>query len=98
MNEGNGSQARTKESVTANKRYSVFAVKKGNVLNLEPGLCLAFGDTEMMGQFYKLTYFDKLETRDGKAIRLVSYCNQLLGSLLALGRIFDIANVAIIGG
>ena len=77
------------------KQYSVFGVKHGNVLAKQPGLTYAYGGTEGMGDFYKLTRFPELENYDAGGIRLVNYGAVLLGSSMGLGRITDIENVAI---
>lgn len=88
---GEGSNARAKSS--SGTTYSMLNVKMGDVFNGEPGLCLGFGNTEMLGQFYKIVTFDELENFDAGGIRLVSYIAPLLGSKLCLGRIYDITDV-----
>jgi len=81
---------------TANdKQYSIFGVKHGNVLKMQPGLTYAYGGTEGFGDFYKLVRFPELENYDAGGIRLVNYGAVLLGSSLCLGRIADIEDVAI---
>lgn len=90
---GVGSDARAKES--AGTDYSIFNIKFGDVFNGEPGLCLGFGNTEMLGQFYKIVMFDDLEDYDSGGIRLVSYVAPLLGSKLCLGRIYDVQDSAV---
>lgn len=85
---GDGSDLRTKNESETN--YSAFAITFGDVFNQEPGLSLGFGNTEMLGNFYKIVLFDELEEYDAGGIRLVSYLAPLLGSKLGLGRIFDI--------
>lgn len=77
------------------KQYSVFGIKHGNVLNMEPGLTYAYGGTEGKGDFYKLVRFPELEDYDAGGIRLVNYGAVLLSSSLCLGRIADIEDVAI---
>lgn len=89
---GKGSNLRTK---TGSTYYSIFALKMGDVFNGEPGLTLGFGNTEMVGQFYKIELFDKLEDYDAGGMRLVSYLALLLGSKMALGRIIDITDASI---
>ena len=64
------------------------------MFNGEPGLCLGFGNTEMLGQFYKIVTFDDLEDYDAAGIRMVTYIAPLLGSKLCLARIFDIEDTA----
>lgn len=93
---GTGASADARALRTSgDKQYSIFAVKHGNVLNLNPGLTFAYGGTEGQGDLYELTLFDKLENYNAGGIRLVSYGAVLLGSSLCLGRIFDIEDVAI---
>lgn len=94
QNVGDGSNLRAKYSAD-DKQYSVFGVKFGDVFNGEPGLMLGFGNTQMLGQFYKLVMFDELEDYDAGGIRLVNYSALLLGSKLSLGRIFDIEDLAV---
>lgn len=77
------------------KQYSIFGIKFGDVFNQEPGLQLAFGNTQMVGQFYKIVPFSELEDYDASGLRLVSYVAPILGSKLCLGRIFDIEDVAV---
>ena len=77
------------------RQYSVFGVKHGNVLKMQPGLTYAYGGTEGLGDFYKLVRFPELENYDAGGIRLVNYGAVLLGSSLCLGRIADIEDVAI---
>lgn len=77
------------------RQYSVFGVKHGNVMAMQPGLTYAYGGTEGMGDFYKLVRFPELENYDAGGIRLVNYGAVLLGSSLCLGRIADIENLAI---
>lgn len=75
--------------------YSMFCMKYGNVLNMEPGITYAYGGTEGAGDLYKLVRFPELEDYDAGGIRLVNYGAILLGSSLCLGRIFDVDDVAI---
>jgi len=80
---------------SSDKEYSIFGVKHGNVLDMEPGLTYAFGGTDGLGDFYKLVRFPELENYDAGGIRLVNYGAVLLSSSLCLGRIADISDVAI---
>jgi len=91
---GASSDARALDA-TASGVFSIFAVKHGNVLNQEPGLTYAYGGTEGLGDLYKLVRFPELEGYDAGGLRLVNYSALLLGSSLCLGRIYDIADVAI---
>ena len=91
---GATTDARALYSTTA--RYSMFAIKHGNVLNQEPGLTYAYGGTEGLGDLYKLVRFPELEDYDAGGIRLVNYGALLLGSSLCLGRIYDITDAAIL--
>jgi hypothetical protein len=92
---GRGTTARAKYS-SGTAVYSVFAIKAGDVMRKQPGLTFAFGNPEMVKQFYKLDYFDKLEGYDSKGLRLTTYVGSLLGSKLCLGRIHDITDAAIV--
>ncbi|KKL70109.1 hypothetical protein LCGC14_2108240, partial [marine sediment metagenome] len=56
----------------------------------------AYGGTEGLGDLYKLVRFPELEDYDAGGMRLVNYGALLLGSSLALGRIFDIQDAAIL--
>lgn len=89
---GEGTDARTKYTDSGTQQWSLFNIKYGNVFNGEPGLTLGFGNTQMLGQFYKIVNFDELENYDGGGIRLVSYIALLLGSKLCLGRYYDISD------
>ncbi len=93
-NTGVGSDARAKYS-SGDRQYSVMAVKFGNVLNAEPGMAFAFGNTEGGGQFYKIDTFPTLEGFDAEAMRMVTYGAVLLGAPHCLGRIYDIEDVAV---
>ncbi len=93
LDTGTGSNARNKN--TSGVNWSVFHIKFGDVFDQEPGLGLGFGNTEMLGQFYKIVTFDELEDYDASGIRLVSYISPLLGSKLALGRIYDVTDAAV---
>lgn len=92
---GAGSNIRAKHD-TGTATYSLFHIKFGDIFAGNPGLCLGFGNTEMLGQFYKLELFDKLENRDAQGFRLVTYLAPLLGSKLCLSRIYDITDVNIV--
>jgi len=78
------------------KMYSIFAVKLGMTTlgEIDPGVKVAFGKTETDGEFFNLEYFDKLEGYIGRAMRLASYTNLIVGSKWGLGRITDITNAA----
>jgi len=89
---GEGTSIREKYVASGTQQWSLFNIKYGNVFNGEPGLTLGFGNTEMLGQFYKIVTFDELEDYDAGGIRLVSYIALLLGSKLCLGRYYDISD------
>lgn len=90
---GDGSNIRSRGSSAAT--YSILLIKFGDVFNGEAGLCMGFGDPQMGQNLYKVELFDKLEDYDAKGIRLITYVAPLLGSKLALGRIFDITDIAV---
>ncbi len=90
---GEGSNARAKSS---SGQYTIFHTKFGDVFNGEPGLTLAFGNTQMVGQFYKIVPFEDLENYDAAGLRLVSYIAPLLGSKLGLGRVYDLTDAEVV--
>ncbi len=92
---GASSDARTLRT-SGDRQYSVFGVFYGNVMNMEPGVTFAYGNTEGQGDLYKLVRFPELEDFDAGGLRLVNYGTILLGSSLCLGRLFDIEDVAIL--
>lgn len=87
--------ARGKYVAPGVKLYSILGVKFGNVMERDPGLCLAFGATEGAGDFYKLDTFQTLEDYDAEGIRMISYNAVLLGAKMCIGRIFDIADAEV---
>jgi len=87
--------ARGKYEAPGVKLYSILAVKFGNVMERDPGLCLAYGGTEGQGDFYKLVPFPELEDYDAEGMRIVSYNAVLLGAKMCIGRIFDIADAEV---
>jgi hypothetical protein len=93
-NTGAGSNARAKYS-SGTKMYSIFAVHFGNVMERDPGFCLAYGGTEGLGDFYKLVAFPNLEDYDAEGMRMVSYVAMLYSSKFAVGRIYDITDTAV---
>ena len=95
-NTGTGSDGAARALRTSgDNQYSIFGIRKGNVMNMEPGVTFAYGGTEGQGDLYKLVRFPELEDFDAGGIRLVTYGAILLGSSLALGRLFDIEDTAI---
>lgn len=95
-NTGVGSDARAKHS-SGDKQYSVFAVKRGNVLLGQPGLSYSFGGRKVgPGQLWKSTYFEEMEDTDESGIRLVHYGALLDGASTAIARIYDIEDLAIV--
>jgi len=92
VNVGDGSNLRAVDEAETN--YSIFGIKFGDIFNQEPGLCMAYGNPEMVNKLYKVEYFEKLENYDAKGIRLITYTAPLLGSKLCLGRIFDVESTA----
>tara|TARA_R110002110_G_scaffold4090_1_gene21114 strand:- start:512 stop:1543 length:1032 start_codon:yes stop_codon:yes gene_type:complete len=95
-NTGVGSDARAKHS-SGNQQFSVFAINMGNVALQEPGVTLLLGGDEIApGQPWMFTPFEKLESSDAKGIRHMSYLALADGSSMALGRIYDIQNSAIV--
>ncbi len=94
-NTGVGSDARAKFSSGTNM-YSIFAVKFGQVMNGDPGLTFAWGNTGSPGELWKTIFFPNLEDFDSSGLRLVTYGGVLDGSSMALARIYDITDAAIV--
>lgn len=94
---GTGDSSNIRGKYSAGERmYSIFGVKYGNVMESEAGICYAYGGTEGAGDFYKLRQWADLEDYDAAGMRLVNYGSVLLGSTICLGRIFDIADMAVV--
>ncbi len=94
-NTGVGSDARAKHS-SGDKQYSVLALKFGQVMNGDPGLTYAFGNSGAVGDLWKTIFFPNLEDFDAAGLRLVHYGAILDGATVALGRIYDIEDVAVV--
>jgi hypothetical protein len=91
-----GSDARAKHTSGA-AQFSVLAIKMGQVAQGDPGCTLLLGGDEIQsGQPWTFTPFDKLEGSNARGIRHVSYAAIADGSSMALGRIYDITNTAIV--
>ena len=56
---------------------------------------MLFGKTEENGEFFDIETFDKLEGFKAKALRVSTMTALLLGSPMALGRIYDFTDAAI---
>lgn len=96
-NTGTGASSDARGLYSSDLQYSIFAVLYGNgsLDGSNPGLVFAYGGTEGQGDLYKLVRFPELEDYDAGGLRLVSYGAVILPSSLALGRIFDIEDVAV---
>lgn len=92
---GVGSDARAKRT-SGDIQYSVLAVKFGQVMEGDPGLTFAWGNTGSPGELWKTVLFPNLEDFDASGLRLVTYGSVLDGSSMALARIYDIEDVAIV--
>jgi len=88
-------EARAKNVTTGDKNYSILAVRYGNVIERDPGVCLAYGGTEGAGDFYKIVPFPELEGYDAEGLRIVSYNAILQGAKFTVARVFDITDDAI---
>ena len=96
LDTGEGSNARAKHT-SGDAQFSVFAVKMGQVAQGDPGCTLLLGGDQINpGQPWMFTPFEKLEGSDARGIRHVTYAAIADGSSMALGRIYDIENVAIV--
>jgi len=91
-NVGTGASSDMRTKATTTKRYSIFGVKFGNVLERDPGICFAYGGTEGEGDLYELWTWDRLEDFNAGGMRLDSYGTVLLGSTKCLARIFDVTD------
>jgi len=91
-----GSSDKRAKRTSGDRQYSLFAVRYGNVLEKDAGVCFAYGGTEGEGDLYAMDVWDKLEDFNAGGIRLNSYGTVLLGSTLCLGRIFDIEDAAVL--
>jgi hypothetical protein len=91
---GEGSDAKA-SNPSSGTEYTVFGIKLGDVLAKEPGVTLAYGGTEGMGDFYKLVTFPELEDFDAEGMRMVTYIAMLYSSTLVIGRIHGITDVAV---
>lgn len=93
-NTGAGSNARTK---TGSTYYSIFFVKfgRGGLGEGDPGLKYCFGNTDAVGDFYRLDYFEKMENFDAKGMRMINYGALLMPSSMAVGRIYDVTDATI---
>ena len=96
-NTGRGSNLRSKNTSGASENFSVFAIKAGNVARREPGLTYVFGGNGFGGgEPFRTVRFEELEDFDAAGLRLISYASLADGSAMALARINDITDVAIV--
>jgi hypothetical protein len=98
-------QTNTGTGATSNKRgkyasgtknYSIMFVKYGNVMEKDPGICYAYGGTANAGDLYDLFMWERLENYNASGMRLDSYGTVLLGAPMALARIHDVTDAAIV--
>jgi hypothetical protein len=97
-NTGIPAKARTKNTTGTGNMYSIFAIKlgQGNLTARDPGLKLAFGQTENDGDMLNLEYWDKLETHIGtKGMSITAHTCLINGSSMCVGRIWDVTDAAI---
>ncbi len=96
-NTGAGSNARAKNT-SGTKMYSMIFVKKGrpSFSASDPGVIMTFGgDTHANGQFFRPEFFPTLQNYDAAGLRVVNYGNQIAGSILSVGRIYDITDTPV---
>jgi hypothetical protein len=87
---------RDKHSSSA-ENFSIFALKLGHPALQDPGVGLIFGGNNRdPGELMKTTFFPTLEDFDASGLRKTSYYNVADGSIMAIGRVADITNVAIV--
>lgn len=95
-NTGVGSNARAKNT-SGTENFSVFAIKTGQVVRKEPGLTFAFGGQGASpGEPLMTRFFPTLEDYDASGVRNTVYYNLADGSSMAIGRIYDITDVAVV--
>lgn len=91
---GEGSDRRAKN--TSGTNWSIFALKFGQVMQAQPGLTYAFGNTKSQGELWKTVFFPDLEDMDASGLRMVHYGALLDGSTVACGRITDVTDAKIV--
>ena len=97
---GEGSDLKAKFS-SGTEEYSIFAILRGQPALRQPGVGYVFGidpansASSRTGEMMNLTFFDKLENRNGTGIRLTSYNGMADGSRMAIGRIHGITDAAV---
>lgn len=92
---GTGEGSNAKASSSSGDEYTIFGIKLGNVLAKDPGVTLAFGNTEGQGDFYKMDTFPTLEDYDAEGMRMVTYLAMLYSSTYVIGRIHGITDGAV---
>ena len=92
---GEGSNARTKVSGSAN--WSIFFVKFGQVSEMNPGVGLLIGGEgqNAAGELFAHEEFDQLEGKLASKQRLSTFYGFGDGSIMSIGRIFDITDAAL---
>lgn len=99
---GRGTTSASARTKDASGVYSIFGIKLGTaaLAARDPGAKIIFGQPEETdvadGKMVFLEYFNKLEGYIGKGIRIGSYYNFISGGSMAVGRIFDIQDTAIV--
>ncbi len=96
-NTGAGSNVRAKHS-SGTEMFSIFFIKMGRPAFSanDPGVIMTFGgDTHANGQFFRPEFFPTLQNYDAAGLRVVNYSNQIAGSTLSVGRIYDITNTPV---
>ncbi|KKM87912.1 hypothetical protein LCGC14_1264130 [marine sediment metagenome] len=96
-NTGVGSNARAKRT-SGTEMFSMIFVKMGrpSFSANDPGVIMTFGgDTHANGQFFRPEFFPTLQNYDAAGLRVVNYSNQIAGSILSTGRIYDITDTPV---
>ena len=95
-NTGVGSDARAKHN-TGTAQFSIFAIKRGDPQLGQPGLSWNFGgEGASSAEPIMVEAFEKLEDFDAAGLRQKVYHNLADGSIMSIGRIFDITDAAIV--
>lgn len=92
---GEGTNIRAKS--TSGNNYTAFAVKFGQPAMRQPGVGMIFGGEGLdAGQITFTEKFEKLEDQIASGLRMTSFYGIADGSAMAIGRIRDITDAAII--
>ena len=96
-NTGNSSSSLRAKHSTGTAQYSIFAIKRGDPQIGAAGLSWNFGgEGASAAEPIMVKAFDELEDFDAAGLRQKVYHNLADGSIMAIGRIWDITDAAIV--